>query len=242
MAFPAEQLRHLLHAEPFADRVFDQLARPFNADDLHRPAAVLVRRHVDERQPQAARGDAVAVEQAGVEREEQIRRGRQHDAHVHVALYRDRRPQFALRNDDLADEAVDHPLELRQVGVGAELLGDLEDFRLRHRLMQIVELVQRISHHANPVQDPFVERKPLVWICNDLRIPLMRQAALQFRVNVARLNRIKILQSGTHSFAHMDTVIRIILDRTNHLTHLVHSGVGIRTGHHSGVTKVTTSA
>ena len=70
MAFLAEQFGHLLHAEPLIDRDFDQLARPFNADDLHRPAAVLIRRHVDERQPEAARGDAVTVEQAGVEREE----------------------------------------------------------------------------------------------------------------------------------------------------------------------------
>ena len=46
-AFLAEELGHFVHAEALVDRVLDQLARLLDAEDLHRPAAVLVRGHVE---------------------------------------------------------------------------------------------------------------------------------------------------------------------------------------------------
>ena len=145
-AFLSENLGHVLHAEPFFNRVFDQLARPLDAQYLHRSASVLVRGHIDEGQPEAARGDAVAIEQAGVERKEELRRGREHDADVHEPLHRHGKPQFALRNDHFPHEAVQHPPKLRQISVCAELLGYLVSFVERDGFVQIAQVVQLVTH------------------------------------------------------------------------------------------------
>ena len=64
----APHLGHLGHLETVVDRVFDQLARLLDRDDLHRAGLVLIRRHIDKRHPDAARGDPVAVQQAGMQR------------------------------------------------------------------------------------------------------------------------------------------------------------------------------
>ena len=71
-------------------------------------------RYVAKWHPDAARSNAVAVKQPGVEREEQFGGRRQHDADVHEPLHGDRQPQLALRHDDLADEAIQHPAKLGQ--------------------------------------------------------------------------------------------------------------------------------
>ena len=151
-ALLAEELGHFVHAEALVDGVLDQFARLLDGEDLHRPAAVFIRGHVDEGQPHAARSNAVAVEQAGMEREKQLRRRRQHDADIHEPLHGDRQPQFALRHDDLADKAVQHPAKLRQVGIGAKLLGDFVGLVERNGLMQVAEIVQLIAHFPDAVK------------------------------------------------------------------------------------------
>src|SRR5271166_6682507 len=84
--FFAESFGHRFDAESFIDRVLNELTRLLDAEDLHRPASVFISCHVDKGQPYAARGDAVTVEQPGMEREEQFRRGGKHDADIHEPL------------------------------------------------------------------------------------------------------------------------------------------------------------
>ena len=191
MGVVAPDLGHLGHLEPLFDGVFGQLARLLDRDDLHRARPVLIRRHIDKRHPQAARGDAVAIEQPGMQREIQFRRRRQHDAHVHVALHRHRLSQLALGNHHLAHKAVQQPPELRQVGVGAQLLGDPIGLRLRHHPVEVAQILDRKPHHADAVEDPFVERKTLVRVRHDLSVPLVRQAALQLGIDIIRLDRVE---------------------------------------------------
>ena len=140
MAFVAEHLRHLFHAHAFVDRFLDQLTRPFDPDDLHRTAAVLVSRDVDKRHPDAARGNTVTVEQSSVKGEKQIRGRRQHDPDVHVALHTHRRPQFAFRNSDFTDEIIDHPLKFRKICVRADLFSDAEHFFFRNNEVKGVQI------------------------------------------------------------------------------------------------------
>ncbi len=120
----------------------------------------------------------MTVEQACVVREEQVRRGWQHDAHVHEPLHRDGFAQLALGGHNVPHEAIKHSPELREVGIRAKLLGDLEDFRLGNGLMQVIQILQRIPHRPNAAQYPLVEWKAFVRICYDLSIPFVGQAAL----------------------------------------------------------------
>ena len=83
----------------------------------------------------------MAVQQAGMEREEQLRRGRQHDADIHETLHRHRKPQAPLGHHDLAHETIEQSPELRQVGIGAQLFRDLVDLIKRDDVVQVLQLV-----------------------------------------------------------------------------------------------------
>ena len=158
------------------DRFFDQLTRPLDADDLHRPASVFVRGHVDEGHPHAARSDAVTVQQSGMIREKQLRRGGEHDADVHETLHGDRKSQFALSHDLLAHKAVQHPAKLGQVRIRAELLRDGVNFTERDSLVQIAQIVQIVAHSADAIQDPLIKRILRIVPRINLRVPHCRQA------------------------------------------------------------------
>jgi hypothetical protein len=61
--------------------------------------------------------------------------------------------------------------------------------------MEIVQIIHRISHGANAVQNPFAEREALFRIGDDLRVPFVSQAALQFHIDVTSLNRFEFNRS-----------------------------------------------
>jgi hypothetical protein len=197
------------------DRHLDQLARTLDRDDLHRAAAIFVLRDVDEGHPQATRGDAVSVQQPRVVREKEVWRRRQHDADVHVPLHGDGRSELSLGNHHLANEAIQHPTELGEVRVGAELLRDLEDLGLRNSLVQVVQVVERIPHLADPIEDPLAEGKPIRGIVHDLRIPRRRQAPLELFVDVACLDRLQSRRCRRRRPIHRHGLVSLVLRSLN---------------------------
>ena len=118
------------------------------------------------------------------EREDPLRLVRQHDPHVVETPHRDRKLQLALRHDLVAHEVVHHALVFRHVRVGAELFGDLKDLLVRDHLVDPRQVVQFVAHQLDALQNPLIERKAIVVVFDDLRVPGRQETLFEALIQV----------------------------------------------------------